>query len=366
MPAPDYSLYDHVAEAVFVLEPDADGIPRFVFANAQTCKCLGMPPEAFLGKTAQDLYANRLGAAAMQHQLNALSTGEMCSYEITNIVFEREVPVCTTILPILNEDGSVARLVCTSREISSVYLLRRMQTQMDLIVDMIEDVVNLTADETGRPAQHVTAVAELLREDFHDFGDGKLELIALLEDVATRTVDLVGETLQQAETVIADENERRYNLRTLVHEVLGLVDPLDQCDLSCDIEWVQGNRLLAETALTTLVKDIFASLPCSQANDGPRLCLGFHVADVDGCFIEITMRDNTLTLNGAAASAPVAVGPMLVSSAVETLERILRSHDGTLSKQTRPNGAGAEYVLTLPGYCLDAPSRSWAEQSKAS
>ena len=104
-------LLDQVEQAVFVLEPDAEGIPRYVAFNRYACGHVERPEKEILGLTIRDLFPGRYGETIYRHHLHVLCTGEVFTYQ-AHLPLHGEIrQIEVTLRPTLDAAGRVVDFV---------------------------------------------------------------------------------------------------------------------------------------------------------------------------------------------------------------------------------------------------------------
>lgn len=105
--------------------------------------------------------------------------------------------------------------------------------------------------------RHVTMLADMLRENFEDLGDGKLELIASLEQVAGQATELITDLLSHAQTTTTVRAPETFSLNTICRDVFVMLDPFDHNDFQCDETRILADRATLLIALRNLIDNAF-------------------------------------------------------------------------------------------------------------
>ena len=118
MAADENTLLDQIEQAVFVLEPDSAGIPRYVAFNAHARADAQRREDEVLGRTVKDLFPGAESARIYQHHLRVLRTATALSYQCQLRQRGRLRQIQVTLRPVLSRDGQVRRIVGTTKDIA--------------------------------------------------------------------------------------------------------------------------------------------------------------------------------------------------------------------------------------------------------
>lgn len=342
------NLIDH---AVFILEPDGDGQPRYSFVNSFARKVIGKAEDQIVGLTAIELYSGRLGRIAFEKHLATLKAATEHSYEILLPLGDMERRVRTVLKPVLDRDGAVLQMIGSSTDISGTQLLNEVRAGVETIHGEMEDFINLAAHDLRAPMRHINMIADMLREDFTDMGDGKLALIDMLEDVGAKAMSLIGDVLAHAQATNATLDVSEFEFAALVDEIMGLLDPMERCEVSISPALIKGDRTATQMILRNLIDNAIKAARAQdfQRDDASDLALIISAADSDGQF-EVSVQDNGIGfddtsivfLNGGKLRTDSGFGMLGV-------RRLIHARGGTLSASNLSDQTGALVSFTLPG-----------------
>lgn len=346
------ALLDDIDHPVFALEPGEDGLPRYAAFNRFAQGLLGKPEDEVLGRTAVELYGGRLGQIAFDHHSGVLFDGARRTYELSLPLKDGRRRVRTTLQPSLDAEGRVRRIIGSSTDISDRRAMDEMRAGVETMSKELGEFVSSAALDLRRPLKKARAVADMLRDGFEDLGDGKLELIGVLERLSTDTMALVTDLLSHVEAVSAISDVTVFDFADLGREIMALLDPLDAC--VCEIEGgkVLGDRTAAMIAIRNLID---GALNRARAGDGParneKLRFRLSVEDhLDDGYFAVTLRDNgpgldsstLFFLNGGALRSDAGFGLMGV-------RRLILARGGRLTAINEAPPGGATIRFTLPG-----------------
>ena len=358
------ALLDEVDHAVFVIEPDADGQPVYAAFNRFGCAALGRPAAEVVGLTARGLYPGRLGEIAFAHHAATLASGTPRSYEIQLPIRGTERLVRTSLRPISDDGGRVLRLIGSSTDITGNHIMRQMQASVDTMNVEAQDFVALAAHDLRAPLRHVSAIADMLRDGFVDLGDGKLELIDMLEALGSKAMALIADVLAHAEatSLTTASSQSRFDFAALVREIMGLLDPAARCTCRIAEAEVLGDRIVTQMILRNLVDNAIKYSGRTDAS-GP-LHLGFSLSDTGDGMLEFMVEDN-----GKGFADPAILflqeGKLRTGSGFGLfgVYRLIQARGGTMSAENLPDGQGARVRFRLPGSLVDDASDAPLQRS---
>ncbi|MFK7945500.1 MAG: ATP-binding protein [Paracoccaceae bacterium] len=351
----DAALLDFIEHPVFVLEAGGDGLPRYMAFNECACRSLNKPVNEILGMTASELYTGRLGQIAFEHHCESLKSGAQRAYDIQLPFADGQRLIRTSLRPVCDSSGNVIRIIGSSQDISGKQIFREMQAEVETIESEMEEFISLAAHDLRTPINNVTMVAEMLREEFQDLGDGKLELIGILEELGEKAMRLIGDVLAHAQATSVTEQIVEFEFGPLVQEIMALLDPMSRCIVELENGLIQGDRTATQIIIRNLVDNAikYSSTqgPDSEAPaDDFQLRLNFGLVTLDNGFFAINVQDN-----GIGFSDPALMfldgGKLSTDSGFGLLgiKRLIHARGGTLTVANRTSANGADIAFSLPG-----------------
>lgn len=204
----------------------------------------------------------------------------------------------------------------------------------------------MAAHDLRSPLRHISGLLEEVRDGFQDMGDGKLELLAMIEDVADRarlfTNDVITYTwpshVQQPETAIVD-------MLDLANDIFQSVDPAQKHALSCPTVCADTDKLALQIAL----RNLFDNAVRHGGREGMQIELKLEECSSTNS-VRFTVIDNG---KGLAPSADffVAATDFRKSSSFGLMgvKRLIEERGGEISAIDTPNKEGSAITFTLPG-----------------
>ncbi len=351
----DIALLDLIEHPIFALEADEEGTPRYVAFNACALSILGRPLDAIIGKSARDVYPGHLGETAMRHHKKMLLTGTAKSYEILLPFGSEQRLVRTSLRPVLDKHGRAIRLIGTSTDVTSEVVTKTVQDSVANIQQEMEEFVSLAAHDLRTPMRHINVIADMLRDGFQDLGDGKLELIDMLESVGTKSMSLIGDILRHADATTAKEQKAEFSLTEVIKDIMGLLDPIGKCVVHMPDCKIRADRQAVQIILRNLVDNAVKHGASDDHSwiDSVPLTLRFSVASPHRGTLEFSLEDNgkgfedpdVMFRDSRALKSEGGFGLL-------GIRRLLHARNGTLTAENLPDGTGAKIGFSLPGTIL--------------
>jgi light-regulated signal transduction histidine kinase (bacteriophytochrome) len=126
----------------------------------------------------------------------------------------------THLKPTFDPNGNVTRLIGTSEDISAEEELKTLRLRTQTVSKELEEFMYMAAHDLRGPMRSVHILADFLREDFSDLGDGKLDLIDKLENISVQANSMLDEVLEHAEITGTQESMETFNLSELCNDIL--------------------------------------------------------------------------------------------------------------------------------------------------
>lgn len=340
----DAALLDHVQTPIFVLEPDSQQCPRYVAFNKIACQSGNVTIDQILGLTALELYPGQSGKVAYERHCTALSTGMPATYELTLPLGGRDLHVRTHLQPVKDDQGNVIRLIGTSTDINAEYAVRQAAASSILNSSDIEDFVAFAAHDLRSPIRNVAGIAELLKDNFQDMGDGKLELINMLESIASKATRLISDVLAHAEQTHATESIECFELAQLCADIMGMLDPARRHEIEVKTCVIFGDKIATQLILRNLIDNAI------KHNPNSNLLLTVAARKNDSEHFEVVVTDNGVGFPDPAV-AFLSNGAFRSESGFGLLGicRLIESRKGTIAARQSDSGQGAHIRFALPG-----------------
>lgn len=343
----DRALLDLVDHPVFVLEPGADGLPRYVaFNKAALSKTTKTLPD-IIGCTAEEVYDSRLGRVAFDQHVDTLRTGTRRTYELLLPLKDGHRLICTTLNPVVAEGGEVTRIVGSSIDITGQQAVREPGADTDRLRAETEEFVTLAAHDLRSPIRNIQSIAQMMREDAADAGLEDTSLLDMLEGVSQRALNLISDVLSHAEAALLVEETVTFELHEMAQSLLEGLDPRRMVTLDCPDLTLDADRMAIQVILRNLMDNAIKHA-ADTGQDQLHLTLS-AAASAEG-MLALAIEDD-----GTGFDDPVL---LLVSGRKSRVEggfglmgirRLIHARGGALTVSNKPGGAGARVQFSLPG-----------------
>lgn len=347
----DLRALDYVPVPIVVLERAAAERFEYVWMNHACARFSGLALSDVRGKTPAEVFPGRAGEQLMQRQLDAARTSQPANYAYALNIGDRELWIETDLVPVCAPDGTTIRLVATMQDRTEERRLVVEQTErtatLKTLEGEIEQYISMAAHDLRTPMNHVNEIAAMLREDFVDHGDGKLELIEILEEVGAKADNLIMEVLSYARASSVKESCREISLQELSSDIFAILDPTQRHRLASTNALLETDSVVLQIALRNLVDN---SLKHSSG-DTAMVEVGFD-GERNG-LLHFSVRDHGLGLDDPSI-AFLDTGEVRFESGFGLLgiKRMIVGRNGTIHAEQPPEGHGTLIRFALPGRVL--------------
>ena len=343
----DVAMLEHVQVPLFVVEIGDDLVPRYLMFNPKMLKLTNRTLADVVGRSAPEVFAGAQGQRAYRNHMRVFTNGTVATVQMQLPVGNKFRHVVTTLSPIRDAKGKVVQVVGTVDDITELEQAQEQQASLHTLAHEMEEFVAMAAHDLRTPMRNVKNLVEMLREDFEDMGDGKLDLIDLVGDVAAKAGTLINDVLAHARAVNAEPVIEEFAFCTLCDNLVQVLDPLGLHSFNWTDARLKTDKIALQIALRNLMDNAI------KHGGRERLGIEVRVIGTPEGQIEFTLRDD-----GVGFDNPGFVfldgGQFRVDSGYGLLgvQRLIEARGGQISVGNRPDGAGSEISFRLPGELL--------------
>ena len=202
----------------------------------------------------------------------------------------------------------------------------------------------MAAHDLRTPMNNVKTMADMLRHDFQDMGDGKLELINMLERVAVKSTNLINDVLSHAQATTAIKRLEEFELSQLCSDIMVVIDPTNQHYLNASHSRIAADKTATQIVLRNLMDNaikhsgksmVDLSVKVQEEREG---VLSFVVNDNGHGFPDPTVA----FLDGGQMQANSGFGLL-------GIRRLVTARGGDISAENIAGGEGSLVRFTLSG-----------------
>lgn len=347
---------DHIATPVFTLQLDCSGKLVYESVNKSACLMVRRDEAEYLGRAAFDVYPGNLGRLAYEKQSTVLDSGVAETYEVHLPANGRIVHVRSHLYPVKDDvTGNIVKIVGTSENISAEHNLRESGSQSVMFMRDLERFINIAAHDLRSPMLKINALTDVLQEGFEDLGDGKAQAIKMLDQIAANSLGLIEEILLRARTVGAPESVENFSLSAMCKDVLGLLDPAGQHNVSVEDAELFGDRIATHIALRNLIDNSI------KHNRGYEISMRVLASSSSNGFFSVTVVDDGVGVdNLALLFNDEVVRDRGSSFGLQGVMELIKFRGGAVYAEKPANNRGVAITFTLPGEIVDASARQIA------
>lgn len=343
-------VLEHIALPAFLLVPDAQGLPVYAAVNHLWTDGAKLKAHDVVGLNAQQVFPGRFGMDAFDFHKSCMETARPQTYTLPLPMAGALRSAQTRLCPVADKSGRVVQIVGLSQDITDQLLAAETQANAHTLTREIEDFISMAAHDLRTPMRHVALLADMLREDFEDLGDGKMELISHLEDIALKSTELIADILSHAQTTSQARTPEDLSVHALCTRIFGAVDPHSHHLFHCDDIRVLADKAALQITLRNLIDN--ALKHCGRE----KVTLDIRVAQSAAGWLAISVGDNGQGFKDPAL-AFLDGGDLHTDSGFGLLgvRRLIRARGGTISATNRAAGTGSVVHFTLPGCVVTQP-----------
>ncbi|MGC3936658.1 ATP-binding protein [Roseobacter sp. EG26] len=349
MTDPSIECFDDVAAPVFVLEPDAQKLPRYTGWNTFAELKSGLAREQVIGKTAREVYAGRMGQTAFERHMLAIETGQSATYEIELPINDQQIWVRTTLNPQKNDAGEVCRIVGTSIDISPEQEASRLRASLATAASETEQFIAIAAHDLRTPMRNIKILIEMLREDFEDHGDGKVDLINLLEEVAIKSGGLISDVLTHAHEANVLPEQIPFDFGLLCQSIRDVLDPQGLHEVNWPNIVLQGDKTAFKIVLRNLLDNAI------KHGGKPNMRIDISARQSSANMISVSVQDDGVGFDNPGMDL-FNTGTFRPDSGYGLLgvRRLLTARGGHIAVEKTASGVSGAVTFSLPGIIAEA------------
>ncbi|MEP5732551.1 MAG: ATP-binding protein [Sulfitobacter sp.] len=357
----NYTLFDHVAAPIFVLELDEEGVPTYTALNERAQQQSDRPMSDFIGRTALDVYPGAYGRHAHARFCDVTRSGLAMTCDI-DLPMDRGVSSLRTHLhPEKDAEGRVVRIFGTFQDLTAEQDANDAKDEFNSLSTEMEQFLALAAHDLRAPLSNIVAITNLIREEFEPLDLGQSQLFNMIENIVAKTRDLVGDVLNHTQTISAPRDETVFNFPAMCQNICDTLDPHRIHNVTTSMSTLRADR--------TAVLITLRNLTDNALKHGGKEKLDIDISVQSGLpgMIEITLTDNGKGFSEAALK--VMNGGRFEPNGGYGLfgvKRLISSRGGTLQARNLPDGSGAVVRFGLPGELLGVHAKSLLTAKKGS
>ncbi|WP_299138800.1 PAS domain-containing sensor histidine kinase [uncultured Tateyamaria sp.] len=349
MQTQDFSSYDFVDEAIFVLKADAAGRPIYHFLNACGLNSLGKTLDQVRDQPAYEIFTGRAAYSVYRRQCRAWSDAQSTEYEVALPIKDATTWVHTRLRAVYDDAGALSYMVGTSKDITDHREQIQAQAMAHAAAREMEDLVCLAAHDLRSPIGNLKTLASVMRQDFVDHGDGKVQLIDMIDKIADKALSVVSDIMAQALAANAPDQTTTFDFGALCDDVMVLLDPMRSHSAEFPRVEVQADYTVVQIILRNLIDNAI------KFSGKPSVHIQIGVTQMNAQRLVFSVLDDGDGFGDVAVNAygPDA-GPVesIGGYGLLGVRRLARSRGGRVTVAQRD--VGAEVLFELPGIVVAA------------
>lgn len=334
-----FEYLERIGLPAYCVGPSPTGELVFVAGNRLWRDLVGPDFARQIGLTAAAFWPGSIGAAWQAAHIEASQKSEPFDARLS-------LPDRTVVRGYMSswfhEDGHLAGVTVVAHRDANKD--QRSTATQDQLTHEMEKFISMAAHDLRTPMRNVQSLADMLRDGFVDMGDGKLELIDLMEEVAITATSLISDVLSYAQASTEERRKEVFPFKELCDDIHQVVDPHRKHSVTASHGSIEAEK--------AAVQIIIRNLMDNAVKHGERTSLNIAIS-VEGTpdgFLEFVVSDN-----GTGFSDPSLVfldgGEFRMESGYGMfgIRRMIHERDGKISARNRDEHGGGEVRFTLPG-----------------
>jgi signal transduction histidine kinase len=353
----DFSVYDYVDQPIFVLVADSSNRPIYHYVNPRACREAGRRREDSVGRAACDVFSGRSAYALYQRQCDAWDAGKPAEYEIVLQTDHRPRWLKTRLLPIHDQDGVMTHMVGSYLDITHEQERLQEHALSIAAAHEMEDLMCMAAHDLRSPIGNLKSLAEVFRKDFIDHGDGKKELINLIDVIADKTLSVISQIMVQAMATNEPESAEVFDLGALCDDILIMLDPMRQHNVTYPSVLVETDH----TAVHIILRNLIDNACKHSMNENAQIEI--EVDAMNPQRLLFVVRDDG---PGFSSSNPERRDAgQQTGFGLPAALRLAHSRGGQITIMPPKSGRGAEVRFEFPGRLVEVASEFGMNMSAA-
>lgn len=303
----DFSLFDAIDIPIFVIGREASGSITYRYCNSASYALTGQSPESMIGRTAVEVFGERLGRNIAARHEDALNSNQRFSYDVTLPATMGEGVVHNTMTPV---EGHPGFAICATRpggsRLAHARDLMRKSREMEREMELACKALSLRG-----PMRKYGMLVEEVKRDFKDLGNGKLSMIEEMGRLGEEAYGLVRQVLSYTRAVAAGPVQlERVDFSEFCETLFATFDPDAQHRL-----FAEERQIFVEPAVLWFVLH-------------ELLTEGLADGMLHDFSVRCTRSDNAMLKVAVGCSAPVPEDMRPQDCAFPEIESVLRSRGG--------------------------------------
>ncbi len=340
----EFSAFDFVDQPIFVLVPDADDRPVYHFMNKAGLARVNKSLDQISGQPAHQVFSGRAAYTVYRRQCDVWSNAQASEYEIALPLASGSFWVRTKVQPVCDATGTMTHMVGTSLDITAERDQLQAHTMAAASAREMEDLVCLAAHDLRSPIGNLKSLAVLMRQDFVDHGDGKAELIDMIDAISDKALSVVSDIMGQAMATSTRACRESFDLGALCDDIIVLLDPTRMHSIAYPRLQIEADCVAVHIILRNLVENALRHCGAKSAQ------VVIEASPMNAERLLFIVRDNG---DGFDANAFSALSDMTDYKAggfgLIGVRRLVRARGGKMTIMPPKHDSGAEVQIELPG-----------------
>lgn len=254
-------VMDLIGQPAFLIDVDGPGQFRFSHINSQHAQESGVDAAQLLGKTPHDVLPTRLADTVVDNYERCRSRARVETYEEQLELASQTRWWRTTLSPIgaAGPGGGVDQILGTAVDITDmktrdIDLTKALSAQVTACNDIRAFASNAMLDTQG-PMRAILAWLDILRDGFVDLGDGKLDEMDRVQQLAIDAIVGMDDVLHSEGFLQQGPAARSVvKLDHMCRDIAALVDPNHRINMQLPAQVLEGDWAVIQIVLRSFIE----------------------------------------------------------------------------------------------------------------
>ena len=347
-----YKFLSHIGLPAYCIAPSDLGDLVFVACNEAWAELAGLTHAELIGEKPVDVlphFFKDANKASWEQAHRATFIDSMTSE--FRLSFESRGTLHVHLSPMFDKYGDVSAMTAVAYQIEKPEI-RTNAGEAQLSREM-EKFISMAAHDLRTPMRNVQSLADLLRDDFVDMGDGKLELIDLLEDVAIKATALISDVLSYAQATSGENAKETFRLDVLCDDIHLVVDPSHTHGVFAPPTSLEAEKAAIQIIVRNLIDNAL------KHSKREKVAVDISVEAGASGMLVFTVADDGKGFQDPAL-AFLDGGDFRVDSGYGMLgiRRMIKERSGTISAENQGKDGGGIVRFSLPGRIIATEKKS--------
>ena len=250
--------------------------------------------------------------------------------------------------PIDHVEGNAAQVMITLQDVTQEQHLRQtLATQNQFhqeTVQQMKQFVAFAAHDLRSPMRNVEMIAAMLKDDFEDHGDGKLEMIEMLGDIGRIASKTIDDLLKYSQSDALIDQVAEFDMQDIQSDLELILNPNKQHTLTFPAVRLESDPTVLRIILQNLIDNSI------KHTDRPSTEVSIDIDDTGLGMLECIVTDAGVGFDNPATAFLRSKEFKYDSGfGLFGISRLIANKGGSIRAISPESGQGAKILFQIPG-----------------